>query len=85
MSGSSTPPHAHGLSRSASFADVIHPAPEIKEEKGHSLGVKSIGTFLSFVFIINQVRRACTADEDALRTQVAQASHKRAAGNALPK
>lgn len=31
------------------------PEGEIKEERGKSLGVKSIGTFLSFIFLINQI------------------------------
>src|SRR5437870_5140067 len=31
------------------------PTAELKEERGKSLGVKSIGTFLSFIFLINQI------------------------------
>lgn len=35
--------------------DVLVDETMVKEEKGQSLGVKSIDTFLSFVFVINQI------------------------------
>jgi hypothetical protein len=42
-----------------SLGEVLHghmaPEESIKEERGKSLGVKSIGTFLSFIFVINQI------------------------------
>ncbi len=40
----------------SSLQDIVHaPIEEIKEERGKSLGVKSVGTWLSFFFIINQI------------------------------
>jgi len=39
----------------SSFQEVVHPPEEFAEEEGKSLGAKSIGPWLSFMFIINQV------------------------------
>jgi hypothetical protein len=39
----------------SSFQEVVHPPEEVAEEEGKSLGAKSIGPYLSFMFIINQV------------------------------
>jgi len=53
-------PPSRPISRSpSSLQEVVHPPEEVKEEEGKSLGVKSIGTFLSFIFVINQVRAQC--------------------------
>lgn len=43
----------------STLGEVLHghmaPEESIKEERGKSLGVKSIGTWLSFIFVINQI------------------------------
>jgi hypothetical protein len=55
----------------SSFQEVVHPPEEVAEEEGKSLGAKSIGPYLSFMFIINQVpnTRICSVRRTAPQLQ----------------